>query len=58
MVYQYFRLRCFLLLTIQNEHITLKVDTLGAQMMELWSSDGVQNLWQGDPSIYRTRANV
>lgn len=45
-----------MLLTIQNEQITLKVDTLGAQMMELWSSDGVQYLWQGDPAIWNDRA--
>ena len=43
-------------LTIQNKHISLKVDTLGAQMMELWSSDGIQYLWQGDPTYWSDRA--
>lgn len=45
-----------MLLTIQNNQISLKVDTLGAQMMELWSSDGVQYLWQGDPAFWGDRA--
>ena len=29
---------------------------MGAQMMELWSSDGIQYLWQGDPTYWRDRA--
>ena len=45
-----------MLLTVQNKHISLKVDTMGAQMMELWSSDGIQYLWQGDPTYWRDRA--
>lgn len=43
-------------LTIQNDQLCLKVETLGAQMMELWSSDGIQYLWQGDPAFWGDRA--
>ena len=45
-----------MLLSIQNKHLSLKVNTLGAQMMELWSSDGIQYLWQGDPTYWSDRA--
>lgn len=45
-----------MLLTIQNEYLYLKVDTLGAQMMELWSSDGIQYLWQGNTAFWGDRA--
>lgn len=45
-----------MLLTVQNKHISLKVDTKGAQMMELWSLDGIQYLWQGDPTYWSDRA--
>lgn len=45
-----------MLLTIRNEYLCLKVDTLGAQMMELWSSDGIQYLWQGNTAFWGDRA--
>lgn len=45
-----------MVLSIQNNYLSLKVDTLGAQMMELWSSDGIQYLWQGDPAYWSDRA--
>ena len=45
-------------ITIQNEAITLTVDTLGAQMMSLQTVDGVEYLWQGDPQYWEDRAPV
>ena len=32
------------------------MDTLGAQMMHLQSTDGVEYLWQGDPAFWPDRA--
>jgi len=45
-----------MLLTINNDCLHLSVDTLGAQMMDLRSADGVQYLWQGDPNTWPDRA--
>lgn len=43
-------------LTIRNEFLSLTVDTLGAQMMNLQSTDGTEYLWQGDPKYWADRA--
>ena len=43
-------------ITIQNKFLSLTVDTLGAQMLSLRSSDGCQYLWQGDPAYWADRA--
>lgn len=45
-----------MLLTIQNNHLSLTVDTLGAQMMRIRSADGCEYLWQGDPAYWPDRA--
>ena len=45
-----------MLLTIQNEALSLRVDTLGAQMMSLQGNDGCEYLWQGDPAYWADRA--
>lgn len=45
-----------MLITIQNDHLTLSVDTLGAQMMSICSADGTQYLWQGDAKYWQDRA--
>jgi len=42
---------------IQNEQISLAVDTLGAQMMSL-QSNGCEYLWQGDPQYWQDRAPI
>ena len=36
------------MIELQNENLTLHVDSLGAQMMELRSRHGTQFLWNGD----------
>lgn len=41
---------------LKNDQLTLQVDTLGAQMMHLQSTDGVEYLWQGDPAFWPDRA--
>ena len=41
---------------ISNSRITLTVDTLGAQMMSLKGSDGIEYLWQGDPAYWPDRS--
>lgn len=47
-----------MLLTIQNENLKLSVDTLGAEMMSLQSSSGVNYLWDGNPKYWDGRAPV
>ncbi len=47
-----------MLMTIENTYLQLTVDTLGAQMMHIRSSDGVEYLWQGDPRYWKNRAPV
>ena len=45
-----------MLFTLKNEKITLSVDSLGAQMMSLLSSDGTEYLWQGEAEYWSDRA--
>lgn len=45
-----------MLTTIQNEKLSLTVDSLGAQMMALRSSGGVEYLWNGDKRYWGDRA--
>lgn len=42
--------------SISNEHLTLTVDTLGAQMLSIRTTDGCEYLWQGDSQYWRNRA--
>jgi len=46
-----------MLINIENEFLSLTVDTLGAQMMSLKAGD-TEYLWQGDPQYWRGRAPV
>lgn len=45
-----------MLITIQNRHLSLSVDTLGAQMMSLRDREGCEYLWQGDAKYWADRA--
>ena len=45
-----------MLLTVKNEHLSLTVDTLGAQMMSLLSVNETEYLWQGDPQYWGDRS--
>lgn len=47
-----------MIFTLHNEKITLTVDSLGAQMMSLKSSDGIEYLWQGNPEFWSDRAPI
>lgn len=42
--------------TIQNSHLTLTVDPLGAQMQSLRSADGTEYLWVGDSAYWGKHA--
>lgn len=46
------------MIELQNENLTLRVDPLGAQMMELRASQGTQFLWNGDEKYWRDCAPV
>lgn len=45
-----------MLITIKNDKLSLTVDTHGAQMMSICSSEGLEYLWQGDPAVWSDRA--
>lgn len=45
-----------MLLTIQNEHIVVAADTLGAQLMSICAADGTEYLWQGDKTYWADRS--
>lgn len=46
------------MITLQNENLILRVDPLGAQMMELRSNQGTQFLWNGNAKYWADRAPV
>ena len=46
-----------MLITIENGVLSLTVDTLGAQMMNL-KKNGTEYLWQGDPKYWADRAPI
>lgn len=45
-------------ITIQNDKLSVTVDTLGAQMLGIRSFDGCEYLWQGDSAYWSDRAPV
>lgn len=47
-----------MLITIENEQLRLKLDTLGAEWMSLKTADGVEYLWQGERPFWEGRAPV
>ena len=47
-----------MLITINNEKLSLTVDTFGAQMQSIRSSEGCEYLWQGDSAYWEDRAPV
>lgn len=44
-----------MLISLENEFLSLTVDTLGAQMMSI-KHQGTEHLWQGDPKYWPDRA--
>lgn len=47
-----------MLITVKNEKLTLVVDTHGAEMQSIRSSDGTEYLWQGDSAYWADRSPV
>ena len=47
-----------MIISLHDENLTLHVDPLGAQMMELRSRHGTQFLWNGDAKYWRDRAPI
>ena len=43
-------------LTIKNEHLTVSVDSVGAQLMNILGADGTEYLWQGDEAYWADRS--
>ena len=46
------------LTTIQNEHLTVVISSLGAEMQSIKDQNGVERLWQGDPTFWTGRAPI
>ena len=44
--------------TIQNEHLTVDINDLGAELMSVRTKDGHEYLWQGDPKYWDGRAPI
>ena len=42
--------------TIQNRHLAVQVDDLGAQLCSVRSPDGTEYIWQADPAIWGRHA--
>ena len=45
-----------MLVTIQNESLTVKIDSTGAEPASIRDTAGTEYLWQGDPEIWGRRA--
>ena len=45
-----------MIFSIKNDHLSLSVDSYGAQMQSIKSADGVEYLWQGDEQFWAGRA--
>ena len=46
------------IITISNSHLTVSINTLGAQMMSIKDAGGFERLWQGDPAFWAGRAPI
>ena len=42
--------------TIENHRLRLVIDSLGAQLLHIQSREGLEYLWQGDPTYWSDRA--
>lgn len=47
-----------MMITIQNSALTVKIDSLGAQLASVRTPDKTEYLWQGDPNIWSRRAPI
>lgn len=47
-----------MLTTIQNDTITVSAETLGAELQSIRSAEGIDYLWNGDPSGWSGRASI
>ncbi len=45
-----------MIITIKNEKLQVKIDTLGAELKSICTTDGCEYLWQGDPAIWDGQA--
>lgn len=43
-------------ITLQNQDLTVKIDTLGAQMTSVVDAGGVERIWRADPAIWGRHA--
>jgi len=42
--------------TISNEHLTVQINPMGAQLWSIQDTDGTEYLWQGNPTYWPDRA--
>jgi len=42
--------------SIENNYLTVQIDSLGAELMSIKSTEGIEYLWQGNPEFWKGRA--
>ena len=47
-----------MLYTIQNEFLTVAIDSQGAQLQSITAADGMEYLWNGDPAYWTGRSPI
>ncbi len=45
-----------MIVTIGSDELTVKVNSVGAELWEITEKDGTQRLWNGDPSVWAKRS--
>lgn len=46
------------MITLHNDHLTVEIATLGAEMQRVCDASGYERLWNGDPAFWTGRAPV
>lgn len=44
------------LLHISNQHLSVTIDSFGAQLMSVQDAEGIEYFWQGDERFWKDRA--
>ena len=47
-----------MLYTIKNQHMTVTINDLGAELMSITGADNTEYLWYGDPEFWRSRSPI
>ena len=47
-----------MIVTLENEYLTVQIETLGAELRSIRDAEGCEYLWQGDPAFWADRAPI